>query len=597
MIILGINAYHANASAAIVADGRLLAAVEEERLNRVKYAAGLPARAIQYCLDHAGVNLTEVDHIAIPRDPRARLATKLRFAMRMPRFAFERARVMARFAGVREDLASAFEIPPESIRAQFHRIEHHTAHLASAYFVSPFERAAVLSADGLGDFASAMWAVGEGPRMRILGEIRFPHSLGMYYTALTQYLGFWKFGDEYKVMGLAAYGQPEFLEEFRRIVRSDTPLSFRLGLEYFTHQNHGAEMSWRDGSQTPVLGRLFSPYLEKRLGPTRKAEEPLEKRHYNLAASMQAALEEVLAAHWAALAKKTGEKSLCLAGGVAFNCLANGKIFDRSPFERVYVQPAAGDAGLSVGAAFAVEHQILGRPRKFVMDQAGWGPEFSAQEIRRAIESTGGSNDDMNLAELDEDSLVQATARHIASGKIVGWFQGRVEWGPRALGQRSILADPRRAEMKDVLNRRIKHREIFRPFAPSILEEAVPEYFEQTHPSPFMTFAYSVRPEKRSVIPAPTHVDGTARLQTVSRSANPLYWKLLRAVGDLTGVPVVLNTSFNDNEPIVCRPEEALDCFRRTQMDVLVMGNFALEKKSALAASAISADGFAEPLK
>jgi len=597
MITLGINAYHANASAAIVADGRLLAAVEEERLNRVKYAAGLPARAVQYCLDQAGVKLTEVDHIAIPRDPRARLATKLRFAIRMPRFALERARVMARFAGIREDLASAFEIAPESIRAQFHRIEHHTAHLASAYFVSPYERAAVLSADGLGDFASSMWAVGEGPRMEILGEITFPHSLGMYYTALTQYLGFWKFGDEYKVMGLAAYGQPEFLDEFRRIVRADAPLSFRLGLEYFTHQNQGAEMSWRDANKTPVLGRLFSPYLEKRLGPARQADEPLEQRHHNLAASMQAALEEVLAAHWAALARKTGEKSLCLAGGVAFNCLANGKIFHLSPFERVYVQPAAGDAGLSVGAAFAVEHQVLGRPRDFVMKYAGWGPEFSAQEIRSAIEGAGASNGDLHLAELDEDSLVQTTARHIAAGKIVGWFQGRVEWGPRALGQRSILADPRRAEMKDVLNRRIKHREIFRPFAPSIIEEAVPEYFERTHPSPFMTFAYSVRPEKRSVIPAPTHVDGTARLQTVSRSANPLYWKLLRAVGDMTGVPVVLNTSFNDNEPIVCRPEEALDCFRRTQMDVLVMGNFVLEKKSPVEAGAATSRGFAEPLK
>ncbi|HSY58554.1 MAG TPA: carbamoyltransferase C-terminal domain-containing protein [Terriglobales bacterium] len=597
MIILGINAYHANASAAIVADGQLLAAVEEERLNRVKYAAGLPALAIQYCLDQAGVKLTEVDHIAIPRDPRARLGTKLRFAIRMPRFAFERARVMARFAGIREDLASAFEVAPETIRAQFHRIEHHTAHMASAYFVSPFERSAVLSADGLGDFASAMWAVGEGPRMRALGEITFPHSLGMYYTALTQYLGFWKFGDEYKVMGLAAYGQPEFLEEFRHIVHADGPLSFKLGLDYFTHQNQGAEMSWRDASQTPVLGQLFSPYLEKRLGPTRKAEEPLEQRHLNLAASMQTALEEVLAAHWVALAKKTGEKSLCLAGGVAFNCLANGKIFDRSPFERVYVQPAAGDAGLSVGAAFAVELQVLGRPRQFVMSHAGWGPEFSQQEIRTALESAGASNGDLHFAELDEDSLVQTTARHIAAGKIVGWFQGRVEWGPRALGQRSILADPRRAEMKDILNRRIKHREIFRPFAPSILEEATSEYFEQTHPSPFMTFAYSVRPEKRSVIPAPTHVDGTARLQTVSRTANPLYWKLLRAVGDVTGVPVVLNTSFNDNEPIVCRPEEALDCFRRTQMDVLVMGNFVLEKKAAVQAAVTNSEGFAEPLK
>src|SRR6201997_778601 len=284
MIILGINAYHANASAAIVADGRLLAAVEEERLNRVKYAAGLPARAIQYCLDQAGVKLTEVDHIAIPRDPRARLATKLRFAMRMPRFAFERARVMARFAGIREDLASAFEIAPESIRAQFHRIEHHSAHLASAYFVSPYERAAVLSADGLGDFASSMWAVGEGQRMRILGEITFPHSLGMYYTALTQYLGFWKFGDEYKVMGLAAYGAPRYLDALRKIVRADADMKLRLNLDYFTHQRCGPEMTWRDAGTTPVLGRLFSPYLEKRLWAPRKAEEALEQRHTNFAA-------------------------------------------------------------------------------------------------------------------------------------------------------------------------------------------------------------------------------------------------------------------------------------------------------------------------
>ena len=597
MIILGINAYHANSSAAIVVDGRLLAAVEEERLNRVKYAAGLPARAIQYCLDQAGAKLSEVDHIAVPRNPWARLGTKLRFAMRMPRFALDRARVMRRFAGVKADLANAFEMPVENIGAQFHRIEHHTAHLASAYFVSPFENSAVLSADGLGDFASCMWALGEGSKMHPLGEVRFPHSLGMYYTALTQYIGFWKFGDEYKVMGLAAYGEPEFLEEFRRIVHADGPLSFHLGLEYFTHQSQGADMSWREANRTPVLGRLFSAYLEKRLGPARKEGEPLDQRHRNIAASMQAALEEVLAAHWSALAKKTGQKSLCLAGGVAFNCLANGKIFDRSPFERVYVQPAAGDAGLSVGAAFAVNHQVLGRPRDFVMDHAAWGPEFSRPDIVQAIDTFHGQGDDASITDVDEKTLLETTAKHIANGKIVGWFQGRVEWGPRALGQRSILADPRRPEMKDILNRRIKHREIFRPFAPSILEEATGEFFEKTHPSPFMTFAYNVRPEKRSVIPAPTHVDGTARLQTVSRNTNPLYWKLLRAFGDQTGVPVLLNTSFNDNEPIVCRPEEALDCFRRTQMDVLVMGNFILEKKPTTASQEESADNLAKRAK
>src|SRR5277367_6703831 len=381
MVILGINAYHANTSAAIIADGRLLAAVEEERLNRVKYAAGLPVRAIQYCLDQANVKLSEVDHIAIPRNPWARLGTKLRFAMRMPKFALDRARVMKRFAGIHEDLAAAFDTPAEKIRARFHRIEHHTAHLASAYFVSPFERSAVLSADGLGDFASSMWALGEGPRMKRLGEIAFPHSLGMYYTALTQYIGFWKFGDEYKVMGLAAYGQPEFLDEFRRIVHAHGPLSFRLGLEYFTHQQQGSEMTWRDGGTTPVLGRIFSDHLEKRLGPARKSDEPLAQRHHNLAASMQAALEEVLVSCWKALAADTRQKSLCLAGGVAFNCVANAKVLETTPFERVYVQPAAGDAGLSVGAAFAVQHEILGRPREFTMEHAYWGPEYSAQQM------------------------------------------------------------------------------------------------------------------------------------------------------------------------------------------------------------------------
>ncbi len=580
MIILGVNAYHANAAAAIVVDGRLVAAVEEERLNRVKYAAGLPARAIQFCLDRAGVKLGEVDHIAIPRDPYARLATKLRFAVRMPKFALDRLRVMRKFAGVREDLASAFDVAPEVIRAQFQRIEHHRAHMASAFFVSPFESAAVLSADGLGDFASFMCAFGEGPDMRVLGEVAFPHSLGMYYTALTQYLGFWKFGDEYKVMGLAAYGQPEFLDEFRRIVGPHGSRAFRLNLDYFMHQSEGSEMTWRDAHSTPVLGRLFSPYLEKRLGLSRRSDEPLTSRHHNLAATMQAALEEVLVHCWNGLAIETGQRSLCLAGGVAFNCVANGKVFSTTPFERVYVQPAAGDAGLAVGAAFAVHHQILGRPREFVMDHAYWGPQYSPAQMKQVALSAA-SLGEADIVELAEDALVDRTARHIAAGKIVGWYQGAAEWGPRALGNRSILVDPRRPEMKDILNRRIKHREIFRPFAPSITEEAVGEFFEQTHPSPFMNFAYPVRAQKRTAIPAPTHVDGTARLQTVGRSANPLYWKLLRKVGDLTGVPVVLNTSFNDNEPIVCRPEEALDCFRRTQMDVLVLGNSILEKKSA----------------
>jgi len=590
MIILGINAYHANASAAIVVDGQLIAAAEEERFNRVKYAAGLPVQAVRYCLAEAGATLAQVDHFAIPRNPWARMGTKLRYALRMPKFAIERARVMARFTGIKEELAAAFEIAPEVIRGAFHRVEHHVAHLASAYFVSPFDRAAVLSVDGLGDFASAMWADGEGAKLTPHGATTFPHSLGMYYTALTQYLGFWKFGDEYKVMGLGAYGTPQYLDAFRKIVRADASMKFQLNLEYFTHQRSGPEMTWRDAGTTPVLGRLFSEQLEKLLGPARRAEEPLEQRHRDLAASMQARLEEVLLEHVAQLAARTKLKSLCLAGGVAFNCVANGKMLESTPFERIYVQPAAGDAGLAVGAAFDVEHSILGRPRKFVMEHAGWGPGFTPAQIARAVEDRIGGDGAIEVQELDEDALAETAARELADGKILGWFQGRAEWGPRALGNRSILADPRRAEMKDVLNQRIKHREMFRPFAPSILEESTGEYFERTHPSPFMTFAYRVRPEKRAAIPAPTHVDGTARLQTVSRRTNPLYWKLIRAFGDRTGVPVVVNTSFNDNEPIVCKPEEALDCFLRTRMDVLVMGNLVLRKTAVADAQVATAE-------
>ena len=577
MNILGINAYHGNASAAVVCDGKLIAAVEEERFNRIKYAAGFPAQAIRYCVKEAGLKLEEIDHVAVPRNPYARLGTKLFYALRMPSFARGRAKVLAKFIGVREALAAAFDSDPKTIAAQFHRIEHHRAHLASAFFVSPFERAALLSADGLGDFASTMWGSGSGNRMEIADAIAFPHSLGLYYTAVTQYLGFLKFGDEYKVMGLAAYGEPERLEAFRDIVRFDTNGNgngFRLGLEYFVHHRTGPEMSWAEADKTPTLGKLFSEEMSRRLGAARSPEEPLEQRHRNLAASLQARLEEVYLGMLGKLAKATGLKSICLAGGVAFNCVANGKIFDSTPFEQVYVQPAAGDAGLAVGAAYYVWHQKLGKPRSFVMDHAYWGPGFSAAEIRAALEASGIAREGYIVAELPEQELARQAAAIIADGKILGWFQGRAEWGPRALGNRSIVADARRADMKDILNRRIKHREIFRPFAPSILAEATGEWFAKSHPSPFMTLAYAVRPEKRGLIPAPTHVDGTGRLQTVTREANPRYHALISAFRDLTGVPVVLNTSFNDNEPIVCRPEEAIDCFLRTKMDALVLGDF-----------------------
>jgi carbamoyltransferase len=581
MHILGINAYHGNASAALVSDGRLVAAVEEERFNRVKYAAGFPSAAIRYCLDVAGINLSEVDHVAIPRNPWARMATKLFYAMRMPGFARERAKVMTRFVGIPEALAQAFDVAPDSVKAKFHRIEHHQAHLASTFFVSPFEQSALLSADGLGDFASTMWGTGQGNRMSIAGSIAFPHSLGLYYTAVSQYLGFRKFGDEFKVMGLAAYGEPAYLDEFRSIVRTNGGVGFRLGLEYFKHHLNGPDMTWSDPAKTPELGAMFSDHMVARLGPARDPEAPVEKIHRDGAASLQARLEEVLFEMLRALHKRTGQKNVCLAGGVAFNCVANGKIYDQTPFEQIYVQPASGDAGLAIGAAYYVHHQILGNPRSFVMENAYWGPEYTPEQMRAAVGASRLRAEGMEITELPEELTARETAKEIAAGKILGWFQGRAEWGPRALGNRSIVADPRRADMKDILNARIKHREMFRPFAPSVLAECTGEYFEKSYPSPFMTQAYSVRPEKRDTIPAPTHVDGTGRLQTVTKEANPRYWNLIREFANITGVPVVLNTSFNDNEPIVCRPEEAIECFLRTKMDVLVLGDILVRKPSS----------------
>jgi carbamoyltransferase len=582
MNILGINAYHGNASAAIVCDGKLIAAVEEERFNRVKYAAGFPAAAIRYCLKEAGVTLAEIDHVAIPRNPYARLGTKLFYALRMPSFARERIKVMTKFTGIPEALAQAFDADPAKIKATYRSVEHHQAHLASTYFVSPFERAALLSADGLGDFASTMWGVGEGNRMRIDGSIAFPHSLGLYYSAVTQYLGFLKFGDEYKVMGLAAYGEPRYMEALRDVVRFNSnggEFGFRLGLDYFTHHKTGPEMSWAESDKTPVLGKMFSDAMPKKFGgPARQPDDPLEQRHRDMAASLQARLEEVYLGMLKKLAAQTGTKALCLAGGVAFNCVANGKIFETTPFEQVYVHPAAGDAGLAVGAAYHVWHQTLRNPRTFVMEHAYWGPGYSVEEVRTAMQASAVSRDGYAIQELAEDELMRRTAAIIADGKILGWYQGRAEWGPRALGNRSIVADPRRPEMKEILNRRIKHREIFRPFAPSILAEKTGEWFEKKHPSPFMNLAYSVHADKRDKIPAPTHVDGTGRLQTVTREANPRYHALISEFARQTGVPVVLNTSFNDNEPIVCRPEEALDCFVRTQMDALVLGNFLITR-------------------
>lgn len=577
MVILGINAYHADSAACIVIDGKLVAALEEERIRRIKHWAGFPIAAIRFCLDFAGVKLSEVDHVAIGRNPSAHIHKKVLFALRRrPAFAAikERLANMASVQSVPAILARALDEDPATLRARFHNIEHHRAHMASSFFLSPFDKADCLTMDGFGDFVSTMFGKGEGNHIQVSHWLQFPHSLGLFYTAVTQYLGFLKYGDEYKVMGLAAYGNPEYVADMKRIIRLRNQGRFLMDLDWFRHHSQGVEMVWDGGY--PEIGPAYSDRWVQRYGPARAPEEPLEQRHKDMAHSLQAMTEEAYFHAINYLARTNNARALCLAGGCAFNSVANGKVFERSPYRDLHIHPAAGDAGTAVGAAFYVWHQILGKPRSFVLEHAFWGPEYPEYRLKALLKEQA-----LPFEWIDnEDELCQRAAQRIAQGDVVGWFQGRSEWGPRALGNRSILVDPRRHEMKDILNARIKRREWFRPFAPSILDDSVAEYFEESYPVPFMLQVYKIRPEKRPELPAVTHVDGTGRLQTVSKQNNPLFHRLLKAFAQATGTPVVLNTSFNENEPIVNTPEEAVDCFLRTKMDTLVLGKAMVTKNA-----------------
>jgi carbamoyltransferase len=579
MIILGINAHHADASACIVVDGKLVAAAEEERFRRIKHWAGFPSAAIDYCLREAGVALNDVDHVAVNRDPNARMLQRVRFLLaRRPSLSAVKRRMenRAKIRDIRSEFTETFHL--DSFKPKLHHVEHHRAHLASAAFVSPFEESAVLSIDGFGDFVSSMWGVARGNSIDVLGEIGFPHSLGIFYTAMTQYLGFPHYGDEYKVMGLAPYGKPSFLAEMRDIVQVKDG-RFALNLEYFTHHTRGLDMVWQGGS--PVIGPVFSEKLIEKLGPMRAATDPMEQKHKDLAASMQAMFEEAYFELANALYAKTKIPNLALAGGCGYNSVANGLVFQRSPFKEQYIQAAAGDAGGAIGAAYWVWNEELGKPRSFVMDHAYWGPEYDNDAVDRAIVARRQDLDDAHCVlhrVKDERELCRRTAEQVAAGNVVGWFQGRMEWGPRALGNRSIVCDPRRADMKDILNHKIKRRESFRPFAPSVMRDAVGDWFETDYDVPFMLQVYQIREEKRAQVPAVTHVNGSGRLQSVTEEQNARYYHLIEAFRDQTGVPMVLNTSFNENEPVVNTPAEALDCFLRTKMDLLVMGDLMVQR-------------------
>jgi carbamoyltransferase len=572
MNVLGINAFHGDASAALLRDGVLVSALEEERLNRVKHWAGLPLGAAAACL--AG---ERAEHIAISRDPRAHLFEKAVRTLTRPRLwarAASRAANLAGVAGLRAKLAEAGLAHD---RTRVHHVEHHRAHLASAFFASPFEEAAVVSVDGFGDYSSVMWGAGRGNRIDVRDSVRFPHSLGIFYTAFTQFLGFPHYGDEYKMMGLAAYGVPRFRDKVRQVVRTAGG-QVELNLDYFTHHSQGVDMTWQGGA--PALGAVYSRKMVETFGPPRQPRTELLPEHADLAASAQAVLEENYFALLRHVHRETGMRAVCLAGGVALNCAANGKLLAETPFRDIYVQPAANDAGTSIGAALYTWHQTLGKPRSFEMKHVYYGPEYGPGEIEQALRAAGARYERMS-----EEQLLDSTAHSIAAGEVTGWFQGRMEFGPRALGNRSILADPRRGDMKDILNSRIKLREPFRPFCPSVLAERAGEFFETDYPSPFMVMAYGIRPERRGEAPAVTHADGTGRLQTVTKEASPLYWKLIRRFGELTGVPMLLNTSFNENEPIVNTPAQAIDCFLRTKMDALAIGPFLLRKAENPAAA------------
>jgi carbamoyltransferase len=557
-----------------VVDGRLIAAVEEERFNRIKHWAGFPAESIRYCLAAGGISPGDLDHVAVSFNPRSNFLRRLGFVAShfpSPRAVIDRVKRQGKTLGMEDQFAAAVGCERTSIKARFHRIEHHQTHVAAGFLISPFEEAAILSIDGMGDFTSTLTAYGSNTSWNELDRVFFPHSLGYLYTAITMYLGFPHYGDEYKVMGLAPYGEPEFVDVLRRMIYPKRDV-FELNLEYFTHHKHGIRMTWNDGA--PIIAPFHSQTLEHELGRMRQVDQELTQRHENIAKSLQVVTEEIVLRLLERLHAKTNCPNVCLTGGVAMNSVANGKITRQTPFQHVYIPAGAADNGTSFGAAFHVWHRTLGQPRSFVQDHAYWGPESDKEECAAAIRAAG-----LPFEVFEQNELIDRTTDLLIDGKVAGWFQGRLEFGARALGNRSLLADPRRTDMRDIINLRIKYREKFRPFAPSILEEHVGEWFEINEPTPYMEKVFPIRAEKRVQIPAVTHVDGSGRLQTVSKQTNPVYHALISRFYEKTGVPIVLNTSLNENEPIVRTPAEAIDCFMRTDMDALILGSHLIDRR------------------
>ena len=574
MIILGLNAFHGDSSACIYKNGVLIAATEEERIRRHKHWAGLPTESIKFCLKEAGITLGDVDYITISRDPKAKLGEKILYSLSnifTLKSIGARAKNSVTIKNLKKEIAERLNFDIRYVKAPIYYVEHHRSHMASSFMVSPFDECAILSIDGFGDFTSTMRAVGHGNKIKVLDSVSYPHSLGVFYTAFTQLLGFPHYGDEYKVMGLAPYGTPKYVEEVHRAIRLKPNGLFELNPKFFAHFKTGIQMSWEGGD--PHISTLYSDYMESTFCAVRKKNEPLTQYHKDLAASVQRVCEEVVFYMLNDLYDKTKFENVCITGGVAQNSVCNGKITSFTKFKNVFVPPAGHDAGTSVGSALFLQHQILNMPRPIFKHQAYTGAKFDNEAIKAILV---GRN--IEFEELQDAELMDTVTDCLIGGGVVGWFQGRAEFGPRALGNRSILVDPRRADAKDILNAKIKRRESFRPFAPSILAEFVSDYFEIDDNAPFMEKVLPIKKEKHALIPAVTHVDGTGRLQSVSHEDNPRYYNLIHNFYKKTGVPILVNTSFNENEPIVNSPEHALECYLRTSMDMLVLENIMIRR-------------------
>jgi carbamoyltransferase len=559
MNILGISSFYHDSSACLVRDGVIVAAAQEERFSRVKNTGVFPIQAINYCIQAGELTLEEIDAVGYFEKPYLKFSRVILDHLASYPFSFGGfVRSMPKWLDQRLTLPIVIE-DELRFKDRPYFIKHHLSHAASAFLPSPFEEAAILTVDGVGEWATLSCGVGRGNGIEITREIHYPDSLGLLYTAVTTFLGFEAHEGEGKTMGLAGYGKPRLLDKLRKIINVLEDGSFRVDQRYF---------GFRAGR------RMWSAAFEELFGPPRRAGTPFEERHYDLAASVQALLEDTMIKIARSLHQETGSENLCLAGGVTLNCVANAKILDQTPFKRIFIQPAAGDAGGALGVALYIDHCLHKKPRVQSMEHAFLGPSFSDLEILEALKSAG-----VTYRKLDEDQLVAEVARKIQGNQIIGWFNGKMEFGPRSLGNRSILANPGHPGMKEILNSKIKKRESFRPFAPMVLREKSHEYFEMDHESPYMLLAPQVRPEKRSHVPAITHVDGTARVQTVDENSNPRIRKLLLEFEKLSGVPMIINTSFNrSGEPVVCRPEDAIDCFLGTQMDCLAIGDYLVER-------------------